>query len=237
VSYCKEPQSGLWLEYDDSAVSVVTAEDVSRVQAYALFYERKGQMAIKDREEWSLIASEPSIHEPKVWIPRVWFNNWLTMSNPGPIDNKSWLCPHGSLPPEKHVDPLHLVQSIPLSVYEHFINKYGLVPGRSVVETCNVCLICKEEQVLLDHRRKREESDIQSLDTSSLPEGEFWYLINAEWLFEWGQFKSGLGPPPGPISNDKLIQSDDRPRPNLVRGIFHTVLINCSILTINRHSL
>ena len=85
------------------------------------------------------------------------------------------------------------------------------------------CTLCVEEAEVLRKRRRREEADVINLDSSTINEGEFWYLIDSSWLKLWQEFKTG-GPPPGPISNNRLFRSSSSKsekleiRANLIRG-------------------
>ena len=38
--------------------------------------------------------------------------------------------------------------------------------------------------------------------------GEFWMLIDADWVSRWTAFALGLAGPPGPISNRRLFGTD-----------------------------
>jgi ubiquitin carboxyl-terminal hydrolase 20/33 len=218
IAYCRNLVTGQWLEFDDSIVTVVSEEEVSKVQAYALFYSLVDWNARSEREEWIATINEA---DPKgtegVYVSREWYNRWLTMADPGPLDNGELVCSHGSLFCEKLVNPSDLVQFIPTSVYSALASRHGEISNMPPLKDPSNCQQCIDEEDALNARRKREEKDIQALDTSKIELGEFWYLISSEWLVSWGQFKSGTGAPPGPISNDHLMR-DNEPRLNLLRG-------------------
>lgn len=227
LAYCRNRQTGQWLEFDDSAVSVVSEEEVSRVQAYVLVYALVDWNARKEREEWApqIAAAVPGKTKGGVYVSRDWFNRWLTIADPGPLDHRSVQCIHGNLRPERLVDSEELLQFLPQNAYDALASRHDEVSGLPPLTDCKVCRACLEEEELLDRRRKQEDADIQALDTSTIRPGELWYLISSDWLIRWGQFKSGVGPPPGPISNDLLMVqqeeggiSGDEPRPNLHRG-------------------
>ncbi|PJF16913.1 Doa4p [Paramicrosporidium saccamoebae] len=218
VAYCRSLAAGQWLEFDDSTVTVVSEEEVAKVQAYTLFYSLVDWNARREREEWVSIISEAKPEETDgVYISREWYNRWCTMAEPGPLDNSELVCPHGYLSCEALVDPVELVQFLPIDAYNALSSRHGEVSEIAPLKSPVVCAQCIEEEKALDARRKQEEKDIQSLDTSAIKPGEFWYLISSEWLVAWGQFKSTCAPPPGPISNDRLMRGTE-PRPNLLRG-------------------
>lgn len=218
VAYCRIADSDQWLEFDDAKVSFFSEEDVPKVQAYTLFYSLRKDHSYKDRSTWrATIATSNPDKQEGVFISKNWYNKWLTMSDPGPLDNSEVQCKHGFLTAEKLVDPVELVQFVPRDAYSYIVECHGEGSGLLPLREAIACEQCVEEEKQMDQRRKREEKEIQSLDTSSIRSGEHWYLICADWLVRWGQFKSGADPPPGPISNDRLIV-DGQPRPNLVRG-------------------
>lgn len=218
IAYCRGPEAEQWLEFDDANVNIISEEELTKVQAYVLFYSLIDGGACKDRDQWRMrIAACNPEREESVFISRNWYNKWLTMVKPGPLDNSEVQCQHGCLTPEKLVDPVELVQVVPKDVYACLAELHGECSGLEPLREAIACEKCIEEERQMDERRRQEEKDIQALDTSTIRPGEHWYLICANWLVRWGQFKSGAGPPPGPISNDRLVV-EGQPRPNLVRG-------------------
>lgn len=219
IAYCRNLASGQWIEFDDSNVTVVSEEEVSKVQAYTLFYALVDWNSRREREDWVKQVSKvtPETCPDGVFVSKEWYNRWLTMADPGPMDNSELACSHGGLHPEKLVDPVEMLQFLPLDAYNYFVSRHGEVSNWAPLKSAKVCKKCIEEEEALDARRHQEGKDIQALDTSAIKPGEFWYLISSDWLVNWGQFKSGLGPPPGAISNDSLMNGKE-PRTNLLRG-------------------
>jgi len=67
----------------------------------------------------------------------------------------------------------------------------------------------------------QEERDaIRRLDSTEIPEGGTWFLVDAAWLKHWRDYCwDGIRPdPPGPICNSRLLRSDGRPHPNLQKA-------------------
>lgn len=116
-----------------------------------------------------------------------------------------------------------VLQAIPKKLANELTSHFGELGGIGALECPIECLLCVEEAEALRKRRRREEADVMGLDSSSIPDGEFWFLIDSEWLKLWNTFKTG-GAPPGPISNNRLFKSaslkSERPelRSNLIRG-------------------
>lgn len=82
-----------------------------------------------------------------------------------------------------------------------------------------LCTVCIEEREALQRRRRKEEEEVMGLDTSTIDEGDFWYLIETSWLVQWNNFKSGGSQiPPGPITNNRLFKgATGKLRDNLTR--------------------
>jgi ubiquitin carboxyl-terminal hydrolase 20/33 len=179
------------------------------------------------------------------YVSKQWYNRLLTCGNPGPVDSFDIICPHGSKLCKAFLDCLEIVclldvrplnglsgsilesvlQAVPKKLASELVGHFGELGGVGVLESPIECSLCIEEAEALRKRRRREEVDVMSLDSSSISEGEFWYLIDSSWLKLWQDFKSG-GPPPGAISNNRLFRASSggksaeklEVRTNLIRG-------------------
>lgn len=117
-----------------------------------------------------------------------------------------------------------LLQPMSREIGETLAGRYGDLGGVSVLELPVECLVCVEEAEALQRRRKREDEEVLALDSSSIADGDSWFLIDAHWLGQWGAFKGGSGPPPGPISNHRLFvggKPEGAPRTGLSRGVHY----------------
>lgn len=99
-----------------------------------------------------------------------------------------------------------LLQPLSRSHAQDLVAHFGELGGFGVLESPIECTLCIEEAEALRRRRRKEEADVLSLDSSSIGDGEYWYLIDSEWLKQWHEFKTG-GPAPGPISNNRLLRT------------------------------
>jgi hypothetical protein len=94
-------------------------------------------------------------------------------------------------------------------------------PSMCVVHILTGCGRCpplpQAEERALAERRQRESDDVARLDSTSIADGEHWYLIASAWLRLWTDFKRG-GTPPGPIDNAVLLDADGQPRRFLQKG-------------------
>ncbi|KAF0690419.1 Aste57867_18151 [Aphanomyces stellatus] len=59
-----------------------------------------------------------------------------------------------------------------------------------------------------ERRRREELFFVQKHEATTLPRGHCWLLLDADWMERWWQFAAADGPPPGPISNESLVQDD-----------------------------
>ncbi|CAI2177544.1 18397_t:CDS:10 [Funneliformis geosporum] len=220
IAYVKNPIDGNWYEYDDTYITKKSATDISRLEAYALFYQKKCSAKDQERKEiLARICKDPGVEIPYL-ISRLWFNRWQFMTTPGPITNYDFLCKHGSVNLKRYPKIRNMVVKVPFSVYTTFVGKYGTdgsPPYFSTDHGILGCVICEKEEKKLEQRRQKETLEIGMIDTNTIKRGEFWFLISSKWLSSWHNFKSG-GPPPGPINNYSFLQDDGSPKPRMKRG-------------------
>ncbi|RHY30726.1 hypothetical protein DYB32_004069 [Aphanomyces invadans] len=55
-------------------------------------------------------------------------------------------------------------------------------------------------------RRKEEFTLMKQNDSTKIERGECWLIIDAKWVERWVTFAALNGPPPGPITNETLVQ-------------------------------
>ncbi|RIA91954.1 hypothetical protein C1645_766206 [Glomus cerebriforme] len=219
IAYVKNPIDKNWYEYDDTYVTRKSAADISRLEAYVLFYQKKSPEKDVERAEVLSKIDKDSTAEPSYFISRLWFNRWHFMTTPGPITNYDFICPHGSVNTKRYPRLRDMVVKVPFSIYNTFVNKYGTdgsLPLFSADHTSG-CINCEREERKLEQRRRKEDDDIRKIDTNSINRGEYWFLISATWLLNWHYFKSG-GPPPGPIDNYHFLHEDGSPKHGMKRG-------------------
>lgn len=232
VAYCRNLQTGRWLEFDDSRVREISEAELMTKQAYLLFYiQRSEPDRLKQRTE--IINAISEVENSSRFVSLQWFNRLLNSGNPGPIDSFDVTCEHGNLKPslfEGTTNIRNYLHALPDSeeFCDHMRNVYGELGagsegGYGILKDPVVCKKCIEEAEVLKRRRFDEGKAIQELDSSSIAEGESWYLIDSNWLHQWNSFKTGVQPPPGPISNSRLFKSGNLGvlRDNLSRGIHY----------------
>lgn len=227
VAYCRNFATGKWTEFDDSRVREINDSELSAVQAYLLFYVQKTDPdRIKQQSDMikRICATTESCSSTR-FVSKQWFNRLLNCNNPGPIDSYDVICEHGNLRPKLPQDRTAFLQALPSSeeFCELLKSTFGELGGFGGILVDPVkCEICVKEAAELEKRRSLEEAEVKALDSATIAEGEFWYLIDANWLHQWSAFKSGQRPnPPGPITNNRLFKSPTLPRDNLSRGIHY----------------
>eukprot|EP00742_Colponemidia_sp_Colp-10_P009055 GILJ01009846.1.p1 GENE.GILJ01009846.1~~GILJ01009846.1.p1 ORF type:complete len:179 (+),score=19.95 GILJ01009846.1:46-582(+) len=69
----------------------------------------------------------------------------------------------------------------------------------------------------MNNRRENERKKVQLLDRHSLRKGACIYIIDKDWMKEWSAFVlDSKTPPPGPITNDHLLDAAGNVKPNLM---------------------
>jgi len=144
------------------------------------------------------------------YISALWYNKFLTLSNPGPISNLDFMCVHHGIKADKELKSK--VVPIPFEVWITLHTKYG---GGPEVTVLDVCKECEEALAKLNERKKREHDTINKIDIKRLDIGEYWYLIDTYWLRKWQAYLNSSDsnePHPGPISNHSLLKKDGTPK-------------------------
>ncbi|KAF9989124.1 Ubiquitin carboxyl-terminal hydrolase 33 [Mortierella antarctica] len=227
IGYSKHAVDGSWYEFDDTYVTRKAPSDIAKMEAYILFYKRKSSHREEDRARISKFMTKPLMQiydkDLMVYISRLWFCRWSFMTNPGPISNHDFLCPHGGINVATTRNVIDMVMPIPRIAWDALVQIYG-TDGSPIVnisalesEEEMACEICAREELMLDERRKREDLDVTRLDSNVISEGQLWYLIGADWLKEWHAFKAG-DKPPGPIRNSQFLKDNGQPRAGMKRG-------------------
>lgn len=229
VAYCRDLDTGRWLEFDDSRVREITESELMAVQAYLLFYIQKSEPD-RERQRQEIIQSIAACSDSSAFVSKQWYNRLVNSTNPGPIDSLDVACPHGQLRPtffsnESTSSTCGFLKSVPDSeeFFEQLRAVYGELGGDEggfgILRSPRRCEKCLEEAAALERRRSREDEEIQALDTAAIASGESWFLIDSNWLHRWNSFKNGVQGPPGPISNHRLFKSNTSVlRDNLTRG-------------------
>ncbi|KAF9972437.1 Ubiquitin carboxyl-terminal hydrolase 33 [Actinomortierella ambigua] len=245
IGYARHPQDGQWYEYDDTYVTKKSASEISKMEAYILFYRRKMPERDEERARIAKFMTKPlmQVYDKGllVYISRLWYCRWLHLLNkwltknlahfcitkytkPGPISNRDFLCPHGGINVVTTRNVHSMVMPIPRNAWNALVDQYGtdgspVVPISALEDESQIaCAICEKEEYELDERRKREDADVSAMDSIVIGEGELWYLIGADWLKEWHAFKAG-DRPPGPIRNSQFLKDNGQARAGMKRGV------------------
>ncbi|KAF9159522.1 Ubiquitin carboxyl-terminal hydrolase 33 [Actinomortierella ambigua] len=226
-----DPQELKHTKYDLYAMvrhrGVLGASEISKMEAYILFYRRKMPEREEERARIAKFMTKPlmQIYDKGllVYISRLWYCRWLHLLNPGPISNRDFLCPHGGINVVTTRNVQGMVMPIPRNAWNALVEQYG-TDGSPVIpmgiledESQMACAICEKEEYELDERRKREDADVSEMDSIVIGNGELWFLIGADWLKEWHAFKAG-DRPPGPIRNSQFLKDNGQARAGMKRA-------------------
>lgn len=224
ICYAKHAPTEKWFEYDDQIVTQVSAETVQNCEAYVLFYQKSNpQMTHIRAQAQEIINSHPhaypSSSDIKFFVSKQWINRFNTFAEPGPIDNSSILCQHGSLLPNKAADVSDLLIPISQELWDFMYEKFG---GGPVCNHPVECDTCKMRAKDLENRQKNELrifselwDEFQYQDSSSMI-----FAISMNWLRKWQSFaRCETTEEPGPINNMAIAQqSDSLPIRNVKQG-------------------
>ncbi|CAG8684795.1 24151_t:CDS:10, partial [Gigaspora rosea] len=133
IAYAKNSIDDSWYEFDDTYVTKKTEAEVSRLEAYVLFYKKTSPKKEQERQD---ILSK--------------------INDPGPITNYDFICSHGGVNWRVYPKLHDMVVRIPFSVYTLLMEKYG-TDGSPPFHADDYgragCKICEQEERKLDQRR------------------------------------------------------------------------------------
>lgn len=224
ICYAKHAPSDKWFEYDDQTVTQVSAETVQNCEAYVLFYQKSNPQMSHIRAQAQEIMSShlhvyPSSSDIKFFVSKQWINRFNTFAEPGPIDNSSILCQHGSLLPNKAANVSDLLVPVNQTLWDYMYEKFG---GGPVCNHPIECDTCKTRAEDLERRQTNElrlfsdlRDEFQYNDNSSML-----FAISMSWFRKWQAFARGeTDEDPGPISNMSIAQqSESLPIRNVRQG-------------------
>lgn len=227
-------------------VSAATVEQVERAEPYVLFFQRlasKGtrmdrktfkedQVRVQGQIQAHLAAAHggevnngPALralfHSPPpeldvVFVSKHWYVRLTTMSQPGPLDNHLYLCPHGRLglySAEMATEPFIAISR---GLWVSLAQKYG---GGPEIRRLELCAGCQSHLRAYNDRKQGEYDLVAKYDTKDTGDGRFWYLVDASWVNSWKRYVRAEHvtdiadmAAPGPITNERLLNKEGDPR-------------------------
>eukprot|EP00927_Polykrikos_kofoidii_P011579 TRINITY_DN14937_c0_g1_i3.p1 TRINITY_DN14937_c0_g1~~TRINITY_DN14937_c0_g1_i3.p1 ORF type:complete len:996 (+),score=175.29 TRINITY_DN14937_c0_g1_i3:247-3234(+) len=148
-----------------------------------------------------------------VFVSKHWYVRLTTMSQPGPLDNFEYLCPHrllGSHSAEMAAEPF-----IPISraLFQSLVQKYG---GGPVISSLEICTKCQMHIRAYNDRKQAEYDLVTKYDTKDKGSGKCWYLVDALWVNKWKRYVRAEHVTdirdmcaPGRITNLRLFDKDN----------------------------
>ncbi|XP_022900534.1 ubiquitin carboxyl-terminal hydrolase 20 [Onthophagus taurus] len=200
---CYALNNGQWYEFDDQYVTRVSSETVGVCEAYVLFY-RKVPVDVESVLEKMKDLQDNAVgiqEEECYYISKQWLSRFFTCAEPGPIDNRDFLCQHGLICPDQGINLDQLATAVPKKVYTFLFRKYG---GHPASPTTNVCPTCHalltrlvlEMQTLKQLNLQSQEQDVQAT-----------HLLPKSWYQNWLAYVQRITiDPPGPIDNSKATE-------------------------------
>lgn len=132
-----------WYEFDDSSVSQYSKDLVENVEAYVLFYIRTQSLQITNKINNLLKTSDFSSNS-YVLVYRLWWIQFLNLTDPGPVDNSPLYCIHEKIHPRKTKILSQLLQPIPLDLWKQILDKYPTSEPVNCTIECGSCKVsCK----------------------------------------------------------------------------------------------
>ncbi|XP_068146799.1 LOW QUALITY PROTEIN: ubiquitin carboxyl-terminal hydrolase 20 [Drosophila tropicalis] len=209
--YARNTLNGRWYEFDDQFVNEVSSDVVQNCQAYVLFYQKHNpQMKLVREEALSLSSMYPLCHSDiQFYVTRKWLTRLATFSEPGPINNREILCPHGGILHSK-ADLISQI-AVPISqpLWDYLFKIFGGGPAVNILFQCEACkrvAECLARRQLYELNEFTKYNGLQSehLDSSAI------YAIAMPWLRSWQQFSRGkTQKEPGPITNEGIAHPSD----------------------------
>lgn len=132
TAYARNYANEEWYEYDDSHCTQVDTLAVQNAQAYVLFYKKRNNYADHLKQDLhSLVLKqtrevEASTMTPSYYLSKQWLHRLKYFSEPGPIDNSDFICPHNLVYPHAwpKIDSLTLKCSH--DTWSFLVDKYGV---------------------------------------------------------------------------------------------------------------
>lgn len=94
-------------------------------------------------------------NEPYEFVSLEWLKEWLHETKPTmPINNRTYLCPHNKL----HPDKVSIMKRISIYAADFFYNRYGGGPRLTAESLCKECVVDRchkmrqKSQLILDHK-------------------------------------------------------------------------------------
>jgi len=206
TSFNLNPTNGLWYHFDDSIVTQVDSSYVSSVEAYVLFYRKKGDQVFDIRRELGTINPDSQHSLVKYYVSKPWLVKLNNMAEPGPIDNRSVLCPHGGVLPHRVDAADRLCTPLPPAAWRILHERFGGSAAVTSLKTCQACLAAARAEERQRHFELSEFKLLQDQDKNDLSGAGDCFLLVHSWFSVWEAWVVGKAKePPGPINNRSLF--------------------------------
>jgi len=171
------------------------------------------------------------------YVSKHWYVRLTTMSQPGPLDNHMYLCPHKVLGCSSLEVAREPFVQISRGLWRELVQKFGGGPELNSLELCTKCQV----HVAAYIARKRVESDlVTKFDTKDKGDGQYWYLLDAQWVNKWRLYTRAEPLTnirsichPGPITNSRLLDNNEVRQNLRIRSDY--IGVNVNVWSLFRH--
>ena len=222
-AYCKNPNSGIWYEYDDDVCRQVDESTVTTTDAYLLFYKKSiTETQLQKREAFQNVVQDIDTKNFECFLSDYWTIKLNTLCEPNMVTSFDICCPHGLVLP-KMINTKQLY-GVSRELWNELSKQYGAMAPLTEARECDECLAMANE---VQTRREFEQSEVHRIRMEDTVKQDH-YLIHEGWIRNWKRFvqnchhPTGRGtfmgtPPPGEISNHSLVD-EKGPKPNKKLG-------------------
>lgn len=174
-----------------------------------------------------------------VFVSKRWYMRLSTMSQPGPVDNFDYLCPHklfGLSSADLAAEPF-----IPISksLFNSLARRYG---GGPVIKSFEICPKCQSHLSAYNDRKQIEFDLVSKYDTKDTGDGKGWYLVDAIWVNNWKRYVRSDNVSdtrdmcaPGPITNERLFDKDGTKLRDNLKLKVHYIGVNARVWWLFMH--
>uniref|UniRef100_H2YH40 ubiquitinyl hydrolase 1 n=1 Tax=Ciona savignyi TaxID=51511 RepID=H2YH40_CIOSA len=160
------------------------------------------------REEVLLLDKDTEPALMKFYVSVEWLIKFLTFAEPGPINNRHFLCPHENADPGMFEQIGSRVCVVSEQTWHALHRRFGGGPAVTRIHPCTTCI---REAKMLEERRSRERHMYRKLsELANEHELAPTFYISMSWFRKWQAFIDGTeSVPPCQIDNREITKVKD----------------------------
>jgi len=152
IAYCLNTLNDRWYEFDDQEVTGAEPHHVASCEPYVLFYRKSSpdvyqrrlrvvELAERLDEQENMPQAITCQVNEKYFLSNQWIFRFNHLSDPGPVDNTDFACPHGGVKPSKIGLAEHLATPFPKEIWQYLMASFG-ESGGPVCLSLDPCHLC-----------------------------------------------------------------------------------------------